>query len=122
MRHLRESVRRLGVRSAAEVQELARRNVRKKEVVVGGLVICRQRPGTAKGFVFVTLEDETGMINVVIPPRLFARQALMIAREPLLLFQGELEVEGLVINVKARACRALTTAGGAEHARSHDFH
>jgi error-prone DNA polymerase len=122
MRHLRESVQRLGVRSAAEVQELARRHVRQKEVVVGGLVICRQRPGTAKGFVFVTLEDETGMINVVIPPRLFARQALMIAREPLLLFQGELEVEGLVINVKARACRALTTAGGAEHARSHDFH
>ena len=122
MRHLRESVQRLGVRSAAEVQELARRNVRRKEVVVGGLVICRQRPGTAKGFVFVTLEDETGMINVVIPPKLFARQALMIAREPLLLFQGELEVEGLVINVKARACRALATSGGAEHARSHDFH
>jgi error-prone DNA polymerase len=85
-------------------------------------VICRQRPGTAKGFVFLTLEDETGLINVVVTPQRFERQALLISRTPLLLVRGVLQVEQKVVNVRAQQFRALQAAVGAEFARRHDFH
>jgi error-prone DNA polymerase len=91
-------------------------------VLVAGLVICRQRPGTAKGFVFLTLEDETGHINVVITPRRFEQQAVLIARSPLLLIRGILQVEGKVVNVRGKEFRVLHAPVGAEHARRHDFH
>lgn len=94
---------------------------RPASVVVAGLVICRQRPPTAHGFVFVTLEDETGMLNVVIPPTVFEKQRLLIARTPLLMVRGELQVEGLVVNIKAVECEAIHATAG-RHARSHDFH
>ena len=91
-------------------------------VLVAGLVICRQRPGTAKGFVFLTLEDETGHINVVVTPKRFEKQAVLIARSPLLLIRGVLQVEGRVVNVRGKEFRMLTAPVGAEHARRHDFH
>lgn len=122
MRHLRKVATSLGIRSAREIERLSRQRPPPREVIVGGLVICRQRPSTSKGFVFVTLEDETGMINVVIPPKLFERHALLISRSPLLVFHGDLETESGVINIKAKGCRALDASVGAEHARSHDFH
>ncbi len=131
MSHLREWLRRNGVPTAAEVVEVAdrgsrvtrpeTRDPRPASVVVAGLVICRQRPHTAHGFVFVTLEDETGMLNVVIPPTVFEKQRLLIARTPLLMVRGELQVEGLVVNIKAVECEAIDAAVG-RHARSHDFH
>ena len=85
-------------------------------------MICRQRPGTAKGFVFLTLEDETGMINVVVTPKRFERQALLISTTPLLLVRGVLQIEQGVVNVRADKFRALQAEVGAEYARSHDFH
>jgi error-prone DNA polymerase len=91
-------------------------------VAVAGLVICRQRPGTAKGFVFLTLEDETGMVNIVITPQRFERQALLISTTPLLLVRGVLQIEQNVINVRAKKFRALQAELGAEYAKSHDFH
>ena len=117
MRHLRPQLRRLGVRTALELPHAGT-----AAVVVAGLVICRQRPGTAKGFVFLTLEDETGMVNVVVRPDRFERQALLIARSPLLLVRGRLQVEGTVINVRAEEFEVLTAPVGAEHAQRHDFH
>lgn len=122
MSHLRDWLRRNGIPSAAEVLAHASRVPCPASVVVAGLVICRQRPHTAKGFVFVTLEDETGMLNVVIPPTVFERQRLLIARNPLLMIRGELQVEGLVVNVKAEECEAIHAEAGARHAKSHDFH
>jgi error-prone DNA polymerase len=116
MRHLRPRLRRLGVLTATELPGAG------PAVVVAGLVICRQRPGTAKGFVFLTLEDETGMVNVVVRPDRFERQALLIARSPLLLVRGKLQVEGTVINVRAEEFEVLTAPVGAEHAQRHDFH
>ncbi|HEX4892589.1 MAG TPA: OB-fold nucleic acid binding domain-containing protein, partial [Hyphomicrobiaceae bacterium] len=86
------------------------------------LVICRQRPGTAKGFVFLTLEDETGMVNIVITPRRFERQALLISTTPLLLVRGVLQIEQTVVNVRAEKFRGLQAELGAEYAKSHDFH
>ena len=119
MLHLRPLMQPNGVLSAAELARGARDGER---VAVAGLVICRQRPGTAKGFVFLTLEDETGMVNVVITPKRFERQALLISASPLLLVRGVLQIEQSVVNVRADRFRALQAEVGAEYARSHDFH
>ncbi|MHB8492790.1 MAG: DNA polymerase III subunit alpha, partial [Solirubrobacteraceae bacterium] len=61
------------------------------DVLVGGLVIARQRPATAKGVTFLLLEDECGTVNVIVPPRLYERRRLAIRAEPLLLVGGRLE-------------------------------
>jgi DNA polymerase III alpha subunit len=86
MRHLRPLLVPNGVLTARDTT----RQRDGAKVGVAGLVICRQRPGTAKGFVFLTLEDETGMLNVVVTPQRFERQALLITRSPLLLVRGTL--------------------------------
>ncbi|HYW32619.1 MAG TPA: PHP domain-containing protein [Gemmatimonas sp.] len=93
-----------------------------QRVAVAGLVICRQRPGTAKGFVFLTLEDETGMINIVIRPDLFEEHALLISTSPLLLVRGTLQVEDKVVNVRAKQFRKLELGGGEGHAKGRNFH
>ena len=119
MSHVRSVLEPNGVRSATDLL----RNGRDGETVAtAGLVICHQRPGTAKGFVFLTLEDETGLINVVVTPQRFERQALLISRTPLLLVRGVLQVEQKVVNVRAKQFRALEAAVGAEFAKRHDFH
>ena len=119
MLHLRPLLRPNGVLSAAEVAKRAKDGDR---VAVAGLVICRQRPGTAKGFVFLTLEDETGTVNVVVTPKRFEQRALLISTTPLLLVRGVLQIEQGVVNVRADRFRALQAELGAEYARSHDFH
>lgn len=119
MLHLRPLIKPNGVLSAAEIAKRARDGDR---VAVAGLVICRQRPGTAKGFVFLTLEDETGMVNIVITPKRFEQQALLISTTPLLLVRGVLQIEQSVVNVRAERFRALQAELGAEYAKSHDFH
>lgn len=118
MKHLRAEMDRVGVVPA---EKLGRKRDG-EPVLIAGLVICRQRPGTAKGFVFLTLEDETGMVNVVVTPDRFERQALLIARSPLLLIRGVLQIEGLVVNVRAKEFRLLSAPVGAEFAQRHDFH
>ena len=60
-------------------------------VQVGGLVVARQRPGTAGGVVFILLEDEYGVINLIVPPKVYERHRLMVRTEPLLLVEGKLE-------------------------------
>jgi error-prone DNA polymerase len=118
MKHLRPLLAPNGVMSTTEIAR-ARDGDR---VAVAGLVICRQRPGTAKGFVFLTLEDEMGLVNVVITPQRFERQALLISSTPLLLVRGVLQIEQKVVNVRAERFRGLQADVGAEFARSHDFH
>jgi error-prone DNA polymerase len=73
-----------------------------QRVRAGGLVVARQRPGTASGVVFVLLEDEVGVINLVVPPPVYERHRLLVRTEPLLLVEGKLErhaAGGGVINV-----------------------
>jgi error-prone DNA polymerase len=77
-------------------------------VKTAGLVIVRQRPGTGKGFCFLTLEDETGLGNVVITPDMFQRHRSIIHTAPLLLVEGPLQHVDGVIHVRARAFRAFT--------------
>jgi error-prone DNA polymerase len=73
-----------------------------RRVTAGGLVVARQRPGTAKGVVFVLLEDEYGTINLIIPPHIYERHRLTVRTEPLMLVEGKLErfaAAGGAINV-----------------------
>jgi error-prone DNA polymerase len=90
-------------------------------VRIAGNVICRQRPGTAKGFVFISLEDETGVSNAIVDPDLFERFRLAITEEAFLLIEGEVQNSDGVVLIKAREIRALAheTLIGSE---SHDFH
>ncbi len=88
-------------------------------VRVAGSVIVRQRPGTARGFVFLSLEDETGIANVVVTPRLFTRHRLILVSEPFLLVEGILQVQDGVVSVRARWVAPLTT--DLPGVPSHDF-
>jgi error-prone DNA polymerase len=88
-------------------------------VRVAGNVIVRQRPGTAKGFVFLSLEDETGIANVIVTPRLFARHRLILVAEPFLLVEGILQTQDGVVSVRADRLTALPRRQ--DHVPSHDF-
>jgi error-prone DNA polymerase len=88
-------------------------------VHVAGSVIVRQRPGTAKGFVFLSLEDETGIANVIVTPGLFARARWVLVAEPFLLVEGILQMQDGVVSVRAQRVQAL--ARPAPAVPSHDF-
>jgi len=90
-----------------------------RRVRVAGMVITRQRPGTAKGFVFLTLEDETGISNVIIRPDLFARDRATVVRQPFLIVDGVLQHQDGVLSVRAERVEGLT--GGAS-VEAHDFY
>jgi error-prone DNA polymerase len=118
MKHVRPILAPNGVLSAREAHELGKDGQR---VAVAGLVICRQRPGTAKGFVFLTLEDETGMINIVITPDRYEEHAQLISRSPMLLIRGTLQIEQHVVNVRAKQFKALELGGGEQHVKGHNY-
>ena len=111
----RAALGREGILSAADlVLYPAHQSVR-----IAGCVIARQRPGTAKGFVFLSLEDETGIANVILAPDVFERNRIVVTRSRFLLIEGPLQNQDGVIHVKARGITPLniTTAD----IRSHDF-
>jgi error-prone DNA polymerase len=87
---------------------------------IAGNVICRQRPGTAKGFVFISLEDETGVSNAIVTPDLFEQSRLLITEEPFLTIEGEVQNTDNVVLIKAQKIFPLISDGlvGSE---SHDF-
>jgi error-prone DNA polymerase len=78
-----------------------------RRVRVAGMVITRQRPGTAKGFVFLTLEDETGIANIIVRPDLFARDRLVIVEEPFLIVDGVLQSQDGVTSVRAEQVQGM---------------
>ena len=89
-------------------------------IQIAGNVICRQRPGTAKGFVFISLEDETGVSNAIVEPDLFERFRLMITEEAFLLIEGQVQNSDNVVLIKAHNIKSLgheQLVGSA----SHDF-
>ena len=89
-------------------------------VRVAGAVITRQRPGTAKGFVFLTMEDETGLSNVIITPDTFATFKRIVVDEPYLLVEGTLQNQDGAVSVKAERIESLKATTPAQP--SHDFH
>ena len=92
-----------------------------ERVTIAGSVICRQRPGTAKGFVFISLEDETGIANAIVLPQLFEAKRLVITQESALRITGRLQNLHGVIHVKAQSIEPLAEAALPAQA-SHDFH
>ena len=105
-------------RSAGGGAELGPRRSAAGPGPVGGLVVTRQHPMTAKGTVFLALEDETGMVNVTLWPDTWARLRGVVRRHALLLVDGDLQRESSVVNVVAHEIRPLTSvaerAGGPE--------
>jgi error-prone DNA polymerase len=96
----------LAMRGVLRAIEL--RSARQGRVVrVAGMVITRQRPGTAKGFVFLTLEDETGVANIIVRPDLFARDRMVIIEEPFLVVEGVLQNQDGVVAVRAEAVQGM---------------
>jgi error-prone DNA polymerase len=91
-----------------------------KRVKVAGWVIVRQRPGTAKGFVFLSLEDESGIANIIVTPQLFETNRLALVNYPFLLIDGVLQHQDNVVSVKARRIGPLQIK--IESPGSHDFH
>src|SRR5438552_10197542 len=112
----RERLERLRVARAIELPGLKDG----RAVRVAGAVVVRQRPGTAKGFVFLTPEDETGLVNVVVPPPLFHLYRLVLVQEPFLYVEGTLEHRDDVISVRAGRIQPLRSELG--RLPSHDFH
>jgi error-prone DNA polymerase len=105
-----------GVKRACDLQNIKNgRHVR-----IAGSIIARQRPGTAHGFVFLSLEDETGIANAIITPDLFEHNRLALIREQFLLIEGTLQNLDNVISVKADHILPLQVSAAAM--ASHDFH
>ncbi len=88
---------------------------------VAGCVITRQRPGTAKGFVFLSLEDESGIINIIVQPDLFDRRRVICTTSPYVLIKGVLQSQMGVISLKAGELEELSFRDSAVM-QSHDFH
>jgi error-prone DNA polymerase len=90
-------------------------------IQIAGNVICRQRPGTAKGFVFISLEDETGVSNAIVDPDLFERFRLVLTEEAFLLIEGQVQNSEGVVLIKTLEIKPLVHESlvGSE---SHDFH
>jgi error-prone DNA polymerase len=116
MAYHRAALRKDGIFSAAELS--TGRNG--QNVRTAGCVIARQRPGTAKGFVFLSLEDETGIANIIITPDAFERNRATVTRCRFLLIEGRLQNQDGVIHVKARSISPLEITGA--EIRSHNFH
>jgi error-prone DNA polymerase len=116
MAYRRKWLNAMGIRRAVELRDIPSG----KRLRIGGCVIVRQRPGTAKGFVFVSLEDETGVANAIIAPDLFHSNRLLLASEKFLAIEGILQNQDNVISVKAERVQPLFVTKA--ETTSHDFH
>jgi error-prone DNA polymerase len=116
MAYRRDWLNAMGIRRANELRDLPSG----KRLRIGGCVITRQRPGTAKGFVFLSLEDETGVANAIITPDLFHSNRLLLASERFLAIEGILQNQDNVISVKAERVQPLFVTKA--ETVSHDFH
>ena len=116
MAYYRQEMERKGVRKAIELHSLRDGQL----VKVAGAVIVRQRPGTAHGFVFLSLEDETGVANIIVEPKTFERNKEALVTNPFLLIHGTLQNQQGAISVKAGKVEAIDV--NAIPVPSHDFH
>jgi error-prone DNA polymerase len=116
MAYRRDALRSQRVSSAKELRTLKDGDY----VKTAGMVIARQRPGTAMGFIFLSMEDETGISNVIVTPDLYERERLVVTRAKFIHAEGLLQNQDDVIHVKAMSLRPLSDQ--ALEVRSHDFH
>jgi error-prone DNA polymerase len=116
MAYHRARMEKIGVHKASDLRNVPNG----KYLRIGGCVIARQRPGTAKGFVFLSLEDETGVANAIINPDLFQKNRLLVGSEQFLMVEGILQNQDNVISVKAQKVLPLAITRAATE--SHDFY
>jgi error-prone DNA polymerase len=116
MAYRRAQMERLGIRRASELSRIPDG----QRLRVAGCVIVRQRPGTAKGFVFLSLEDETGVANAIITPAMFQRNRLLLVSAKFVIIEGILQNQDNVISVKADRILPLDITQA--QTTSHDFH
>ena len=116
MAYQRHAMNRLGVLPAAEMRS-------KQNGIytsIAGAVIRRQRPGSAEGFIFLSMEDETGISSAIINPQLYERNRIAVTRGKFLQIDGTLQNQDGVINIRASAVRVLNMTD--VDRRSRDFH
>ena len=126
MEHMRARLNALGVASSADLQHYAAG----ERIVVSGLVVARQHPATAKGTVFVLLEDEFGYINVIVPRQMYRDNREVVSHAPFLAVEGRFEREDQVMNIVGRRFRELRVGRSPRdrarrepvNFRSRDFH
>jgi error-prone DNA polymerase len=116
MAYHRGPLREQGILTADELA----RGANNRDIRVAGCVIARQRPGTAKGFVFLSLEDETGIANIILTPDIFERDRVAVTRSRFLLIEGPLQNQDGVIHVKATRIVPLKITSAP--IRAHHFH
>jgi len=88
---------------------------------IGGMVITRQRPGTAKGFVFLTIEDETGLVNVIVRPDVYERNRRTIRSSQCLIIEGTLQKEYGAVDMIMKNCWGFDTGGTTDKVRARNF-
>lgn len=117
MEHFRAELDRRRVIPAAQLGAMPKNLVCR----VGGLVITRQQPGTAKGFVFLTLEDETGLVNVIVRPDVYERYRRVVHTSAMVVIEGKLQKEGGCIDVLARRLWNFDSEGIVRGVQAHNF-
>jgi error-prone DNA polymerase len=116
MAYMRSHLKTQNILSASELAQMPNG----VSVRAGGCIIARQRPGTASGFVFLSMEDETGIANVIIHPDLYEQERILVSRSKFLLIEGKLQNEDAVVHIHAD--RVLPLAVTAAKIDSHDFY
>jgi error-prone DNA polymerase len=116
MAYRRTALRKMGIRSAAELRQLPHG----KPAVVAGCVITRQRPGTAKGLIFLTLEDETGNSNIIVMPDVYANDPMVVLHERFVKVKGTVQNQDGIVHLKAQKILPLHVTSA--EMQSHDFH
>jgi DNA polymerase III alpha subunit len=116
MQYRRAEMKRMGIYRASDLAHLPNG----RRLRIGGCVIARQRPGTAKGMMFMSLEDETGIANAIIAPDLLQKNRVLLISERFVMIEGILQNQDNVIHIRAERISALRITQ-AETA-SHDFH
>jgi error-prone DNA polymerase len=116
MAYRRTALQKMGIRSAAELRQLPHG----KSAVVAGCVITRQRPGTAKGLIFLTLEDETGNSNIIVMPDVYANDPMVVLHERFVKVKGTVQNQDGIVHLKAQKILPLHVTSA--ETWSHDFH
>jgi error-prone DNA polymerase len=116
MQYRREEMKRLGIHRASDLAQIPNGH----RLRIGGCVIARQRPGTAKGMMFLSIEDETGIANAIIAPDLIQKNRALLISERFLMIEGILQNQDNVIHIKAEKVSPLTVTRA--ETVSHDFH
>jgi error-prone DNA polymerase len=116
MQYRREEMKRRGIHCASDLAQIPNG----RRIRVGGCVIARQRPGTAKGMMFMSLEDETGITNAIFAPDLLQKNRVLLISERFLMIEGILQNQDNVIHIRAEKVSPLRVTRA--ETVSHDFH